>query len=345
MSLGHRYLHDKNLVGRLIELGTDELQSDLVHLDFQDSDSLPLLPQKTITMHKTKRTELEKYLKESLSLSFTNNTSLEHLYKKLYGQDNLTCPENTNKEEQPTNSNITNKLRSMFCIDSNNPKKTLAFEIKTHLSLLSVDNLIQSLRKAINSRILAKDHLHLSHLVCDFTEDSNQVFYLMKFEYYATKSSPLRIEKSLSIEEAFICPGKYCSKQETLLENPDENTQEKHYPPNKFKIFKNTLMENEETDIQKIIKPILHQTVEVCKNCFYVYLKKEREKLKISDKNTKKQEVTIGKERFTRPIGSFKRLSIERKAKKKGSIKSLSKTDFFKDNKRIIFDQCRYNEF
>jgi hypothetical protein len=123
LSLGHRYLHDKNLVGRLIELGTDELQSDLVHLDFQDSDSLPLLPQKTITMHKTKRTELEKYLKESLSLSFTNNTSLEHLYKKLYGQDNLTCPENTNKEEQPTNSNITNKLRSMFCIDSNNPKR------------------------------------------------------------------------------------------------------------------------------------------------------------------------------------------------------------------------------
>jgi hypothetical protein len=355
LKLGQRYLNERNIAGKLrklsvselgmIELGNPELTSGVSYIDNRESNVV--IPVISENRKSRSNTELNKYFQDSYSHK-VNSESLESLYKKLHIPGNPIHTEHSPKEEILQTSSISMKLRGMFCTDTYNLDKILAFQIKSHSCYLNIDNMMNNLRKSINQTLLLKKNQHINQLVCDFIEDSNQIFYLIKIKFYSCISHPPPIENSIPNEIEFKCPGKYCTYHSTSLSSEIDEAQKLNNKPKVFKIFKKTLLENQETDILKIIKPMLHQTVDVCENCFYVYMKKEKEQITRFKKEQFRKDLKLEDCGFMKPIKIFKNRSPEAKPAPAQMLrvrKCKSKGDFFKKKKKEVLEACKYNCF
>lgn len=340
LQLGKKYQLEKRLAGQLIEMGTLELKSGF---RIEQQDHKDLVPEVVIVPEVQKiKPKQSRYLK---SITENDIFPINSLFKKLISQENQESLIETDITETLPSQNP-GKLRSIFCIDTHNKGKALAFEIKNISALQNIEKMMKELKKAINLKYLAYSNEHISQFVCDFCEDSDSNFYLLKVKFYKCKKHPPRIEKSVSSEKEFECPGKYCYKETFSLNDYEENTEKVLNGPQMFKIFKMTLMENEIEDLEQILKPIYHQTVDVCKNCFNVYMKKEQELLRKQKKPLLRAHVSMGNYQFTQPIKRFKSKNLKKlKQTPFHYSKSISKSSFFKDKHSEVIEACRFNDF
>ena len=361
IQLAQKFLHEKNLAGQLVELGNPELYSSFTnheHIERKDSkelssptlENIQKLSSSPILESSPKEKPKPRATRERLNTSFSISTffepqSIESLYKKLYAQDNCNIRANNDSEEN-VQSTLAAKLRSSYCIDINGNSKVLIFEINANSTLNQVDQMLETLKRAINRKYLLIDNKHISKLVCDFCEDANMNFYILKIKYYYCKTHETHIEVIRSREAVFDCPGKYCYREENFPSEDTKKIESSQARPRIYKIFRKTLMENQEEDIEEILKPIYHNTVDVCENCFHVYMKKEKEILDKNKKREIKNAVSVDKFRFSQPIGvikvkSFKMPSINKQHRSRAS----TGTTFLKNKKGEVLDACRSIEF
>ena len=351
LQLAQKHVHEKNLAGQLVELGKAEFSSSFTHqehFDRRDTKEFTSPMMKSVQKGKPKSRAARERLNESLSMNINANfepQSIESLYKKLHAQEHCIRLPDTDSEEIVPNT-LASKLRSSFCIDLNGKSKALIFEINTSFALHQVDQMLEVLKKAINRKYLLIANKHISRLVCDFCEDSNMNFYILKIKYYYCKTHEAYIERIRPSDDVFECPGKYCYKEDNFVSENTKTNELSQAKPKIFKIFRKTFMENQEEDIEEILKPIHHNTVDVCENCFRVYMKKEKEILIKNKKTELKHTVSVDKFRFSQPIGVLKnRLFKVPNLSKQFRTRASTGSVYFKNKKNEVLDACRSNEF
>jgi hypothetical protein len=279
--------------------------------------------------------ELERYLEEVLIESQGEAEEIEKLYRQFFMLSSSTVQESTYKEDAPLNNNIVNKLRPLYCIDMHNANKSLIVKLKSNKGLLQIDEMITNIRNNLDHMLIRRSNEKLITLVLDFCEDENRTFFFTKIKNFTVKTVPFPIEISES-EEEFVCPGKYCYQ-----ENQEEKDKTNVGKPKFYKMLRKNLIEDNKPPSFTIATSVYnYQTVEVCANCFEVYMKKERMKIKNEMKTEKKPEIDVYKYRFSKPIGELKALNMSSKFRKEKSFANLSRANssFFMHSKQDIVD-------
>lgn len=349
IALGRKYMHDRILAGKVKELGSAELSSTLAHLDHKETfdTHISIKPEQKLTFHQARAAvEMNKYLREVQKSYIPIKDSLENLYRKFLSFDGTHCPEVSIKEEIAINNNITNKLRMMFCIDSKNLTKSLGFKIKSTSGYGQLENIMEIMKKSINSYYLFKENKQVSFMVCDFCEDMNSQFYLVKIRHLAGKiHQPPPVFSPTSMDISFDCPGDYCNYHDDMSRDIESTTKTAHQPK-VYKVLKQTFLENQKTETLPSSKSFLHQTVEVCKNCFNFYMKKEREKVKSTLRPQLKKSIDVSKYHFYQPIKDInKELICSKGYSKEISKRSASAKSLLGKRKIEIINACKFTEF
>ncbi|OMJ92013.1 hypothetical protein SteCoe_5330 [Stentor coeruleus] len=191
--------------------------------------------------------------------------TIEELKKDLKNCKFDNCQLDINSEELIYTNFYRRKANNLFNINTQDSTKTDIFEIKTSKGHTKALEMIQELKKIINSSLKNR---RVSKIVCDFIEDENHILYFMKIdtiEYTNLDTSPI---KPVQFSSFSSCPGKYCNI------DPKDSHINKLYKSQKRTILKKNLLENlKDQDLKgnEMLDPRLYESVQVCENCFEVY--------------------------------------------------------------------------
>ncbi|CAG9311904.1 unnamed protein product [Blepharisma stoltei] len=308
MPLDKFFAKEKGLMGKLVEMGSfddtfrsatysedlnkksplrlarsvSKNETDYSGMDTENmSNSSFAVLRKQKTQHQIAE-DFEEYLSSSKSYP---GLSLKALYHELnYGkQFDAYKNEEILVDERALSNYYINKLRNMYCTESDIPEKTIIYEIKMNQSYADAVRQLHEIREHINKVILAKENLKLSELVLDFSEDRDKKFYFLKiFTYKCTQLQNESASFVYSKNPKFFCPGEYCGIRKKFSRTSENSTkvasivekQEK----GKMILRKSLLIDKlkDTNNITELLNPRLYEGVMVCNNCYKAYTEKEK---------------------------------------------------------------------
>lgn len=216
---------------------------------------------------------------------------------QLYAQLTRKPPKDAEDFEQntmPLPSHLVRLLRERFCTDSTDTKKTSPLNIKTG-KLIKPALMQTNLLRILVNRMIQRRRLRLVDLVCDFCEDWEGTWWLIKIKAYTVEEMP-EVPVHIKLDTAFKCPGDYCN----ISVPPDEHysfigrdgvkflyngeMSELHHKHTTMlcELSKKTIMmdkilkSGDTTELGDLLNPRLLERIRVCYNCFHIYKDKER---------------------------------------------------------------------
>lgn len=237
--------------------------------------------------------ELRTYYKSELTPVALPSLPVSKLYRQLV-QEPPKDAEDFEQNSMPLPSNLVRILRERFCTDSTDTKRTSPLTIKTGKLIKPALQQTNLLRILIN-RMIQRRRMKLVDLVCDFCEDRNGTWWLIKIKAFTVEEMP-EVPVHIKLDTAFKCPGDYCK----MAVPPDEHysfigrdgvkflyTGEMSEMQNKhttmlYELSKKTMMmdkilkSGDTTELGDLLNPRLLERVSVCYNCFHIYKDKER---------------------------------------------------------------------
>lgn len=216
---------------------------------------------------------------------------------ELYAQLTRKPPKDAEDFEQntmPLPSHLVRLLRDRFCTDSTDTKKTSPLSIKTGKLIKPALMQTKLLRTLVN-RMIQRRRLRLVDLVCDFCEDWEGTWWLIKIKAYTVEEVP-EVPVHIKIDTAFKCPGDYCKisvppdehysfigrDRVKFLYNGEMSELHNKHATMLYELSKKTMMMDkiqkggDTTELGDLLNPRLLERIRVCYNCFHTYKDKER---------------------------------------------------------------------
>ena len=216
---------------------------------------------------------------------------------ELYAQLTRKPPKDAEDFEQntmPLPSHLVRLLRDRFCTDSTDTKKTSPLSIKTGKLIRPALMQTKLLRTLVN-RMIQRRRLRLVDLVCDFCEDWEGTWWLIKIKAYTVEEVP-EVPVHIKIDTAFKCPGDYCKisvppdehysfigrDRVKFLYNGEMSELHNKHATMLYELSKKTMMMDkiqkggDTTELGDLLNPRLLERIRVCYNCFHTYKDKER---------------------------------------------------------------------
>jgi hypothetical protein len=191
--------------------------------------------------------------------------TIEELKKDLKNCKHNDCELSIIAEELVYTNYYRHKVSDLFNIFTEDSTKSDIFEIKTSKGHTKALEMMQELKKTINSSLKSR---RVNKIICDFIEDETHTLYFIGIsavEYANLDTSPI---KPFQLTSFFSCPGKYCN-----IDSKDSH-QNTIYKCQKRTILKKSLLENlkdQDLKANEILNPRLYERVQVCEKCFEVY--------------------------------------------------------------------------
>lgn len=295
------FAKEKGLLGKLVELGSFEdtfrnnsyfedtnnknvfvpnrmfRSSSKYEYESQDLEIISNASFSALKLNKPKQIVSEDFFDYLNSINCKPQIPVQKLYQELHSHQ---IEENFENGEIDLDSRCLsnfyiNRLRSMFCTDSENPDKSIIYEVKLNRSFNEALRQLHEIRDHINKFILAKEQQKLSELVIDFAEDKQNQFYFLKvFTYKCTEQNVTHID--VNKQTGFICVGDYC-KIGRKFSRFNNKTIVNSESIGKVILRKTLLIDKLSENLDEILNPRLYESVLVCPSCYKFYKDKEKQ--------------------------------------------------------------------
>ena len=196
--------------------------------------------------------------------------SLQELQRSLGVCKSVECDFQFKQEEFRYINAYRDKVNQIFLVKTNNARSEDIYELKQFNSLDKALKMMKELQRTLNCHVFSNNRLRATKLVCDFVEDVHQNIYfigLKSYECLKLESTPLN--RSGISTSSFICPGEYCN--DPISSNPSKRNID-----SRLFVLRKAISRDKKLSENSLTMPNnrLYEKVQVCKNCFDHYKKR-----------------------------------------------------------------------